>query len=186
MKRDFLKSLELTDEQIEAVMSENGKEVKATKDDHKTLTAQIDDLNQQIKDRDADIDDLKQQAGDNSDLAQKYSDLQSKYKDDSKAWQAQNDQIKLDNALDNALIANNVRNAKTLRPLLDMDVIKLTDKGELVGLNEQLETIKNDNGYLFDEGTETDYTPKNGDGPNTGSDDGDTDIASMAADARII
>ncbi|WP_288531541.1 phage scaffolding protein, partial [uncultured Secundilactobacillus sp.] len=102
MKRDFLKSLELTDEQIEAVMSENGKEVKATKDEQKTLTAQIDDLNQQLKDRDADIEDLKKQAGDNSDLAQKYSDLQSKYKDDSKAWQAQNDQIKLDNALDNA------------------------------------------------------------------------------------
>ncbi|WP_288700478.1 phage scaffolding protein [uncultured Secundilactobacillus sp.] len=185
MKRDFLKSLELTDEQIEAVMSENGKEVKATKDEQKTLTAQIDDLNQQLKDRDADIEDLKKQAGDNSDLAQKYSDLQSKYKDDSKAWQAQNDQIKLDNALDNALVANNVRNAKTLRPLLDMDVIKLTDNGELVGLNEQLEAIKNDNGYLFDEGTKTDYSPKGGDGQNPGSDD-DADLASMAADARII
>lgn len=185
MKRVFLKSLELTDEQINAVMAEAGKDVKATKDEHNTLKAQIDDLNGQLKDRDADIEDLKKQAGDNSDLAQKYSDLQSKYKDDSKAWQVQNEQIKLDNALDNALIANNVRNVKTLRPLLDMDVIKLTDNGELVGLNEQLETIKNDNGYLFDEGTRTNYKPKGGDDQGAGGDD-DTDLASMAAEARII
>lgn len=66
--------------------------------------------------------------------------------------------LKLDHVLDAALGEAKVKNLKTVRALLKLDDIKLSEDGEtLIGLNEQLEPIKADNDYLFEGG---EITPK--------------------------
>ena len=98
MKREELKNLGLTDEQIKFVMDENGKDINAQKaiieqkDQQITaLTTERDGLKTQVADRDKDITDLKKQVGDNEDLNKRISDLQTKYDTDTKELQGKLD-----------------------------------------------------------------------------------------------
>lgn len=92
--------------------------------------------------------------------------------------------IKLENALDMALITNKARNAKAVKALLNMDEIKL-DGEKLLGLDTQLEKVKADNGYLFED-TQGNNTTSNTTTVSTGGQhndplDGDTDKFISAA-----
>ena len=60
---------------------------------------------------------------------------------------------KLNNYIDLGLTSANVRNLKAVKALLNMDSIKADDKGEYTGLTEQLDALKESDGYLFN-GTE--------------------------------
>ena len=91
MKREDLRKLGLTDEQVDQVMSMNGDDVNAQKaivaqrDETITaLTTERDGLKEQVTARDKDIADLKKAAGDNESLNKQLSDLQTKYNDDYK------------------------------------------------------------------------------------------------------
>lgn len=119
-----------------------------------------------MKDRDKDLKDLQKQVKDNEDLSGQFSDLQEKYKNDTESYKNQLQQTKLNGALNTALSAAKVRNPKAAEALLDMDKIKLTDDGKLDGLDDQLTAIKKSDGYLFDEGTHSNYDPKGGNGSN--------------------
>lgn len=98
MKRDELKKLGMTDEQIDYVMDEHGKVVnahKATveqKDQQITaLTTERDGLKAQVADRDKDITELKKQTGNTEELNQKLTELQTKYDTDTKDLQTKLD-----------------------------------------------------------------------------------------------
>lgn len=80
-----------------------------------------------------DVDKLKKDA----------ADWESKYNADIAA-------VKLDSALNLALIEAKVKNPKLARAGLDMSLIKL-DGDKLLGLSEQLEALKMSDGYLFED-----------------------------------
>jgi hypothetical protein len=77
-----------------------------------------------------------------------------KLKDDATAWETKYNtdigKIKLESALDMALISAKSKNAKAVKALLNLDDIKL-DGDKLLGLDTQLEKVKTDNSYLFEE-----------------------------------
>ena len=52
MKREFLKDMKLTDEQIDAIMAENGKDVNGLKEQVSSLTTEKDGLQSQLTERD--------------------------------------------------------------------------------------------------------------------------------------
>ena len=98
MKREELKNLGLTDDQIKFVMDENGKDINAQKAiiedrDQKitALTTERDGLKTQVADRDKDIDDLKKQSGNTDELNKKLTELQTKYDTDTQALQGKLD-----------------------------------------------------------------------------------------------
>lgn len=77
-------------------------------------------------------------------LNKRIEDLQKKYDDDLKAEKLESEiKIELTNA--------KAKNEKAARALLDTSIIKLDETGNVVGLKEQLENIKKDNAFLFDE-----------------------------------
>ena len=99
MKREELRALGLTDEQVDKVMAMNGDDVNAQKaivaarDQTITaLTQERDGLKTQVADRDKDIADLKKSSGDNADLQKKLDDLQKKYDTDTAKLQQTLDQ----------------------------------------------------------------------------------------------
>lgn len=187
MKRDFLKNLKLSDEQIDAIMAENGRDVEATNAKLKELTTENGGLKDQLSDRDKDIKTLKSQAKGSDKLQQSLSDLEKKYKEDTESLTSQLNQTKLDTAVDNALNAANARSTKAVRGLLDMDSVSLNDKGEVIGLAEQVATLKEKEAYLFDEGSRTPYKPHGGNaGGNAGGGDEEESLAKMAQEARLI
>lgn len=174
MKRDQLKELSLTDEQIEKIMGLNGADIENAKTAATTnveaLQQENDSLKTQISDRDKDLKGLQKQLKDNTDVSTQLNDLQSKYDADTQALTEQLNTTKLNGALTNALTAAKVRNPKAAQALLDMEQVKLNDKGELEGLSDQLDAIKKTDGYLFDEGTNNNYNPGGGDGSNDSND----------------
>ena len=95
MKRDELKALGLTDEQIDKVMGMHGADITqlrtdlATRDETiKSLTTERDSQKAQLAQRDKDIADLQKKAGDNEALTQQITDLQAKYDKDTADLQA--------------------------------------------------------------------------------------------------
>lgn len=75
-------------------------------------------------------------------LKNKATELENKYNTDLAA-------MKLDNALNLALVGAKAKNPKLTKAALDMSIIKL-DGENLVGFTEQLDKLKESDGYLFD------------------------------------
>lgn len=156
MKTEFLKSLNLSQEVIDKIMAENGKDIaveqkKAEKviqerDSYKlkaeSLETQVNDANTEIqKFKDMDIDGIKKAADDWKKTAEKAKADADK----------QISQMKFDYALSAALTGAKAKNTKAVKALLDMDGLKFNDNdGKIVGLDEQLAQIKTDNDYLFE------------------------------------
>lgn len=162
MKRNQLKELGLTDEQIKSVMDLNGKDINKTKEEVSTLTTETENYKSQLAERDKDLKELRSQVKDNEELSSQFKDLQAKYKNDTTNLANELNQTKLNNAIDRNLTANHVRNTKAVKALLDMKDVKLDEKGNLHGLNDQLDHVKETDPYLFDGGSRQDYNPENG------------------------
>ena len=169
MKREELKKLNLTDEQIDKVMSLHGADVENSKSKIDELNKTNESLQSQIAERDKDLKTLKKQAGDNEELTNQFKELQSKYKQDTENLSKELQQTKLNSAVDSALGKAKVRNTTAAKALLNMDEVKLNDKGEVEGLDDQISSLQKTDGYLFDQGNKEPYQPQGG-GGNTDPD----------------
>lgn len=164
MKREELKKLDLTDEQIDKVMGLHGADVEAMKAKTDELGKTNESLQNQIAERDKDLKTLKKQAGNNEELNNQLKELQSKYKQDTESLTKELQQTKLNSAVDSALGKAKVRNTKAAKALLNMDNVTLNDKGELEGLDDQISSLQKSDGYLFDQGQKEPYQPQGGGG----------------------
>lgn len=165
MNTEALKSLGLDDEQVKGVMALKGELIKQENAKLDTVTAERDSLNEQMTQRDKDIKDLKKGAGDNEELSTRLSDLQNKYDTDTQSLNEKLAATKLDSALSDALSKTKARDPQDLKAFLDMEAIKMTDDGELAGLNDQISKLQDSKGYLFDGGSQQGYNPAGGGTP---------------------
>ena len=172
ISREKLIKIGLSNEQMEKIVALHGadiEELKAKSDElinSKTeeLKKANESLQSQIAERDKDLKSLKKQAGDNEELTNQFKDLQSKYKQDTENLSKELQQTKLNSAVDSALGKAKVRNTKAAKALLNMDEVKLNDKGEVEGLDNQINSLQKSDGYLFDQGSKEPYQPQGGDG----------------------
>lgn len=154
MKTEFLKGLNLSQETIDKIMAENGKDIAAEqrktskaeqeRDSYKEqadgLQSQLDDAGKQIAEfKDMDVAGIKKAA---EDWKQKAEDAKAEADKKIQAMQ-------FDYALSEALTGAKAKNAKAVKALLDMDGLKFNE-GEIIGLDKQLEQLKADNDYLFE------------------------------------
>lgn len=163
MKRETLKDMGLTAEQVDKIMELNGVDIEKAKGKANELATENTELKAQLKKRDDDLVELRKSVKDNETLSADFKALQEKYKNDRADLEKQVAQVKLTSALDMGLSGAKVRNAKAIKGLLDMDAIKLDDAGQLTGLADQLKAIRKSDPYLFDGGEKQDYTPASGD-----------------------
>lgn len=148
MKREFLRELGLSEEQIEKVMSEHGKTVTDTTAKLAAAEESKKALEAQLVERDKDIKDLKKGAEDNAELAQKYADLETKYKGAKAEYEQQIKDTNLNHAVDMALTGK-VHDAGIVRGLLDRTKLTLDEQGQLGGLEEQLKGLSESKPFLF-------------------------------------
>lgn len=151
MKREDLKALELSDEAIDAVMKLHGKDVE----DHKAKLAETDqsikDLQKQVEDAGKTIEGFKKL---DPEAIQKEADEWKAQAEKAKAEAQETIQkLKFEHALDATLSGAKAKNPKAVKALLDMEALKLTDDGSIVGLKEQIEKVQSENDYLFDSDT---------------------------------
>ncbi|HAM86310.1 MAG TPA: scaffolding protein [Lactobacillus sp.] len=151
MKREDLKTMGLTDDQIESVMMAYGKELNPLKEQINSLTSERDSLQQQVVDRDSQLDDLHKNAGENDDLKATIKRLQ----DDNKAAEAKykNDLAAKEKGfkIESALRDAKAKNVKAVISLLDTEKVSVGKDGTLEGLTDQLDALKQSDGYLFEQ-----------------------------------
>lgn len=112
---------------------------------------EIDKLEEQIKQRDTQIDQLKNDTQITDELKDKIEELQDQNKENTKQLKQELEQQKMDSAVELALTKAKAKNPKAVKALLDLEKIKLTDD-EIVGLDEQLNNLKENEDYLFEIG----------------------------------
>ncbi|WP_282804572.1 phage scaffolding protein [Clostridium tetani] len=106
----------------------------------------FDTLNEQLKTANTTIADLKKDNKDNEVLQTKVGEYETKVKD----YEKQIKDMQFNYALEGALKGANVRNTKAVKALLNLENVKL-DGENLLGLNEQLDLLKESDSYLFSE-----------------------------------
>lgn len=150
MKRETLKEHGLTDEQIDFVMAENGKDVNPLTEKVNSLTSERDGLQKQVTDRDTQLNDLKKSTKDNDELQSQIKQLQEDNKNAQQKYQndlaAQTKSFKIEGALRDA----KARNVKAVLSLIDTDKVEVAKDGSLSGLTDQIDAVKKSDGYLFD------------------------------------
>lgn len=93
-----------------------------------------------IKDRDTQLENLKNSTGDLEALKQKITDLQTENSTKDAEHKAELKRLKVDSAIETALIAAKAKNTKAVKALLDLDKISL-DGENVIGLSDQIKTL---------------------------------------------
>jgi chromosome segregation ATPase len=150
MKREFLTDLGLETEQVNKIMAEHGKTVNSLKDEADKAKDDADALKGQLSDRDKQLKDLSKKADGNEDLQAQIKQLQDDNKKVKDDYERKLTEKTFDYSLDKALADAKAKNPKAVKALLNKETIKL-DGDKLLGLEEQLKTLQESDGYLFGE-----------------------------------
>ena len=167
MKREFLEGLEvnggkLSKDLVDQIMAENGKDIAAEQAKTAAKDTELTTAKNTIKDLETAA--KKFEGTDPEQLKKDLADLQKKYDTDL----AEN---KRNSALELALVQAKVRDVKAAKALLNLEEIKL-DGEKLLGLDSQMEGLKKEKAWLFEEVQQKQEPPK---GPTvkTGATHGD-------------
>jgi len=138
MKREFLtKELGLSKEATEKIMAQYGESVNSLKKQNESLLDEIEGLKMTL----SESDEIKVRAGEleskNGELLKNIDELTS-----------QLNTLKVGGKISEKLTAAGAKNLKAVSALIDKSKISFED-GVILGLDEQLKTIKEECDYLF-------------------------------------
>ena len=150
MERKFLEDLGLTKEQIDSVMTENGKDINKAKGDIESVKAERHTAKETIKERDTQLENLKGSVGDNKELKLQIENLQTENKTTKENYEAEIKELKLSNAIKLAIL-DTAQDVDLVTSLFDKSKLILSDDGKVTGLEEQLKVIKESKSFLFKE-----------------------------------
>ncbi|KLU74266.1 phage scaffolding protein [Clostridium botulinum] len=114
-----------------------------------TANEAIKQYKKDIKKRDKDLEDLQGKIKDNEELNIEIENLKAANKKASEDYEAKLNQISFDTKFEKAIAGYKAKNPKALRALLDMEKVKLVDD-TFIGLEEQVNTLKESDAYLFE------------------------------------
>lgn len=137
MKREELKALGLTDEQIEKVMGLHGTTVTDLQNKLSTASKDAEDRKGQLDKLTTDLADAQKNTGDVAALKDQLAKAQAALASTQKSQKVRD-----------ALGQYKPHDAETLMRLLDLDKVNITDAG-IVGLKEQVEPLKETKKFLF-------------------------------------
>lgn len=142
MKREFLKELGLEDEVINKIMAENGKDIEAHKKNSEDTTAKLDAKTKEHSEALTLIEQLKSQNAGNENLQNSIKDYETKVA----ALTAENEQLKIDKAVEVALLENKAK-ASDIDYLMfklkaDNKEIKLDENGKVKGIDDIIGGLK--------------------------------------------
>lgn len=156
MKLDFLKSIVgeevYTEEMDKKVAEEIGKRF-VSREDFNVVNNEKKALTDTVKERDTQLEKLKTSAGDIEALRIQITELQQTNKSQAETHAKELKKLRIDNAVETALLAAKAKNVKAVKALLDLDEADIDDAGEVKGLADQIKklTEAEETKFLFDE-----------------------------------
>lgn len=152
MKREDLKKLlgdGATDETIDAIMKLHGTGVEEIKTKLTNAETERDQFKAQAETANQQIESFKGMKKP-EEVEAAVTEWKTKYEQAQEEAKNQLAQVKFDHALESALTGAKAKNVKAVQALLSKDNLKLTDDGKILGLDDQLKAIKEQNDYLFE------------------------------------
>ena len=149
-KEDFI-ALGISPELAAKAAEASGRDLEGyvPKNQLDTASSENKALKQSIADRDKQLETLKASAGDNEELKKQIETMKQQNADQEKAHKAELAQIRLDNAIDAALISAGAKNGKAVKALIDVSKVKLGEDGKLTGWDDQIKAVQKSDAYLF-------------------------------------
>lgn len=159
LKKEDLIAKGLSEEQAKAVLELYNEEIKAyvPKADLDNANSENAALKSTIKDRDKQLKEIEKNVGDNEELKNQIAKLKKDNAEAAEKHNAEMRNLKIDNAVETALIKSRTKTTKAVRALLDMDKIDLDKEGNVTGITEQLKALVEGEAtkYLFESSTPT-------------------------------
>nr|DAS73565.1 MAG TPA: minor structural protein [Caudoviricetes sp.] len=122
----------------------------------KELVDEKNKLKTDIADRDKQFETLKNSSGDVEAMKEQIATLQAENKSKDEAHAAEIRQMKINSALESALIGSKAKNLTAVKSLIkDLDKAEFQDDGSIKGLEEQITALKKSDSYLFEEAVAT-------------------------------
>lgn len=139
MKRQELEELGLTKEQMDVIMRINGADIENAK-------------SVAISSKASEYEALKEQVGAADELRKQISLLKEQNKASEDAHAKAITQLKIDVAVEKALINAKARNTKAAKALLELGDAKLDENGQVVGLADKIKALtqSDDTKFLFE------------------------------------
>lgn len=148
MKRDFLRELGLEKEAIDSIMAQNGADIEHARD---ILNSKIESLENQLKDITGKYNEASKKAGDTEALTKRVQELEDSKTKSVEEHSSELKQLRLQHAIETALLSERVKNVKAASALIDID--KITVEGDKIeGLKDQIKSLKDsdDTKFLFE------------------------------------
>ncbi len=143
MNKDELMKMGLSEENADKVLAELVPQSKL-----KEKEDELSGLKTQLSERDEQLKELAKITKDNKDLSTKIEELQETNKNAKVEYEKKLASLRLDNGIELALTHAGAINNKAAKALLDLEKIKF-ENDKLIGLDEQLKTLKENETYLF-------------------------------------
>lgn len=150
MKRDFLEGLGIDKENIDKIMTENGKDIEGVKtnlstkeQEVSTLRTQLDNANKEIEGfKDLDVEGIKKAS----------EEYKAKFEEAQTQAEKEILNLKFEHELEGAIRDSKAKNIKAVKALLDIDTLK-ESTNRVEDIKKALETTKIENDFLFGEVT---------------------------------
>jgi len=141
MKRKYLEDMGLTKEQVDSIMTENGNDIEAIKQERDTYKTQLETAKTTLKSFEGvNISELQGKVSTlTADLASKETEYQRQLADRD-----------FNDLLKSTAQGYKPRDLKAVMPFLDIEKLK-TSKNQEADIKAAVEAVKKDNAYLFQE-----------------------------------
>lgn len=146
MKTEFLKELGLNEEQIKAIMAENGKDIQREQDKLSKVEAERENYKSQLETAQAALKEFE--GVDVNNLKSEIEKLQNTLKEKEEQYQKELADRDFNVLLERQINEFGGRNVKAVKALLDIETLKAS-KNQEADIKAALEACKKENDYLF-------------------------------------
>jgi hypothetical protein len=156
MDKKKLMELGLTEEQADKVMGLHKELIDGnfvTKDRFNEVNTELKQTKENLTERDGQLETLKKSSGDVDALKKEIGDLQAANKTKDETHAAEMTKLKVNSALNSALVGAKAKNPETVKPLLAAFLEKAELEGDVIkGLDDEIKKLVDDEGskFLFD------------------------------------
>lgn len=150
MNKKDLSNLGIEDEDIaQKIIVLHGKDIEKLKTDVESRDGELKTLQSQIEEATKTIEGFKEM--DIEGVKQKAEEWKTKAEQIEKEAAVEMQKLKFEHTLESALANSKARNTKTVKALLNLDDLKMSEEtGNIIGLDEQLQKITEEHDYLFE------------------------------------
>lgn len=141
---DFLKGIlgEAYTEEVDKQISDEIGKLFVARSDFNEVNEEVKQLRDTVKDRDGQLETLKKDAGDSETLTATIAELQKTNKEQATTHEQAMKSLRVQSAIDVALVREKAINLKSVQALLDMGKFELGEDGGVKGLNDAITALK--------------------------------------------